>query len=75
MRTGQQYRTREDLHNKCNNLNTQRNRVNMKMKIMAKKRAYEGLTPLELEEYQRLNEQLLELKIEEAHVCYLKNMI
>lgn len=75
MITGQQYRTREELQNECNNLNTKRNRINSQMKTMARKRSYEGLTPRELEEYQKLNDQILELKIEEAHTCWLKNMI
>lgn len=75
MRTAQQWKTKQELQDQCNSLNTMKNRVHIEMKILAKKRSFEGLTPSELDRHQHLNERLLEMKIEEAHLCYAKNMI
>ena len=67
---------RAQLAGTIQSLTDKRTRINQRMRVLARKmRQDENMSLADLDEYQRLNDQLKGVKIWEAEMTYTRNML
>lgn len=68
--------SKTELNGTINALNSRKARINVKMRALAKKlREDENMDPADLDAYQKLNQELKDVKLWEAEMAYTRNML
>lgn len=68
--------SKSDLNATIASLNFRKARINAKMRALGKKLRYdEKMDNRDLDEFQRLNQELKDVKLWEAELAYTKNML
>jgi len=68
--------SKTELNGTIDALNSRKARINCKMRLLARKlRQDENMDVRDLDEYQRLNDELKGVKLWEAELAYTRNML